>query len=360
MPTKRGTGFVSELDGAPPDFLDRRHFEAVMRPPDQAESLPSWCYTSPAFLAAERERLFRRGWNCIGRADRLTKPGDFAAFTLAGVPTLLLRDQAGVLRAFANSCRHRGTQLLQGEGNCRAIVCLFHGWTYRLDGRLAGAPEMDRTADFREEDNGLLPLRLECRDGFAFLSFDATAPDLDVWLGDFSELHAPWSLADVVIARRRELEVACNWKLYLEVFNEYYHLRRVHPKMLKGVYDSPDPPEPTSGHYVTQFGTNNGSSGLVQGRDDMAMPVIETLAGRNRSGTRYTWLFPGFAFAASRDAVWMHEVYPSAPNRTTTAMTLCFSPAATALPDYAERADAYFKRMDAFRIVRQRRGHRGA
>ena len=340
-----GPAFVG-VECAPSDVLDRQHYEAVVRPWDQAESLAPWCYTSQAFFDAECARVFRRGWNCIGRADRISKSGDYAAFRIAGVPVLLVRDEAGELRAFANACRHRGTQLLRGEGNCRAVICPFHGWTYRLDGRLAGAPQMERTADFRKEDHGLLPIRLACRDGFAFLSFDPDASSLDDWLGDFSDLHAPWCLADMVTARRKEIEVACNWKLYLEVFNEYYHLRSVHAKTLAGMYDSPDPPEPTRGHYVTQFGTNDGSSGLLEDQSDMAMPTIDGLAGRNREGTRYTWLFPGFAFAASKDAIWMHEVYPTAPNRTTAAMTVCFAPAASTLPDYAARAAAYFERLD--------------
>ncbi len=317
-----------------------------MRPAEAAESLPPRCYSSQDFLDLEIERLFRRGWHCVGRADRLSDGESYAAIELAGCPLLLLRDADGTLRAFANSCRHRGTRLLDGDGSCRRIVCPFHGWTYALDGRLIGAPEMEETLDFLKEDYGLLPLRLGTRDGFVFLSLDADAPELEVWLGDFSALHAPWSLGDMVTARRREIEAPCNWKLYLEVFNEYYHLRSVHPRSIAGLFDRPDPPEAVTGQYLTQFGSHEGTAGLLDRHRDLAMPAIESLAGRNRGGTRYTWLMPGFAFAVTTDLLWMHQVTPLAPDRTKVTMTACFPSAAFDLPDYEARAAAYFERLD--------------
>ena len=330
-----------------PDFhLDRRSFEPVMAPPERARSLPPWCYTARAFFEAESVRAFRSAWASVGRADRVAGPGDYAAIELAGVPILLLRDRAGVLRAFANSCRHRGTKLLQGSGNCRAIKCPFHGWSYALDGRLTWAPAMERAEGFDQADYGLVPVRLGVSDGFAFVNLDGTAPELDDWLGDFSALHAPWRFAEMVTARRREFEVACNWKLFLEVFNEYYHLPWVHPRSIGGIYDPPGDPDPVAGQYMTQFGTHEGSSGLLDGDRDRAFPTLETLKGRNRSGTRYTLVFPNLTFAASGDAAWIYDVNPLAPDRTRVAMTCCFSPAAAALPDFAERAEAYLRRLD--------------
>lgn len=325
---------------------DSQLFGKVMQSVEAAESLPPWCYSSREFLDKEIETVFRRGWHCVGRADRLRDSGSYAAIDLAGVPLLLVRDDAGALRAFANSCRHRGTRLLQGDGSCRRIVCPFHSWTYALDGRLIGAPEMEETLDFRKEDYGLVPLRLETRDGFLFLCHDPSAPSLDAWLGDFSELHAPWSLGDMVTARRREIEVPCNWKLYLEVFNEYYHLRSVHPRSIAGLFDRPDPPEAVTGEYLTQFGTHEGTAALLDQHRDLALPTIATLQGRNRGGTRYTWLMPGFAFAVTTDALWMHEVTPLAPDRSKVAMTACFPREAFDLPDFETRAAAYFERLD--------------
>ena len=103
-------------------MLDPKHFANVMKPPLEAESLPAWCYTDPTFHRLEVERIFMKVWNFVGRADLMEKPGDYLATDVAGIPIILIRDDAGDIRAFANSCRHRGTQLLAGEGNCRATI----------------------------------------------------------------------------------------------------------------------------------------------------------------------------------------------------------------------------------------------
>ncbi len=328
------------------EILDRREFERVLRPPSRAESLPAWCYTSQDFLDRELTRVFRPAWASLGRADRLAAPGDYAALELAGVPLLLLRDNSGDLRAFANSCRHRGTKLLEGRGRCRTVTCPFHGWVYGLDGALVHATDMERAEGFERGDYGLLALRLEERDGFVFVNLDGTAPALDAWLGEFSRFHAPWRLGDMASARRREFEVTCNWKLFLEVFNEYYHLKAVHPRSIGGIYHEPDDPEELSGQFVTQFGSHDGSSGLLEADRAMAFPMIAGLEGRNRNGTRYSWVFPNLTFAASSEAIWVYEVSPLAPDRTWVGMTCAFPRATCERADFAERSAAYFERLD--------------
>lgn len=194
-------------------------------PPEQAASLPPACYASAAVAAEETERLFGQGWIGVGRADRLRAPGAYAALEVAGRSVLLLRGRDGRLRAFANSCRHRGARLMDGEGTCRGVRCPFHSWAYRLDGALAAAPRMDGAPGFDRAAYGLSPYAAEERLGFVFLSLAPDPPDLDAALGDFAAVHAPWPLESLVTSRRRTLEVDCNWKAFLEVFNEHYHLR---------------------------------------------------------------------------------------------------------------------------------------
>lgn len=330
------------------DIFNSQHYEKVLRPPEEAETLPPWCYTSPAFYQREVERLFRSSWNCVGREERLPHPGDYFAFELAGVPVVLVRGENGTLRAFANTCRHRGTQLLEGEGNCeRLICCPYHGWSYRLDGKLAGAPEMGKAPCFSKDEYGLIPIRLETRDGFVFINFDAESIGLDSYLGDFSGIFAPYGLGDMRCVRRREYEVACNWKLFIEVFMEWYHIKAVHPGSLDSVnYDRPDPPDKVKGEYVTQFGTHEGTGALLKGRGHTAFPPIATLSGRLLGGTRYALVYPAFIFAASTDSMWSFECYPQGPDRTKYAMNMCFPKSTVERPDFQELARAYFDRWD--------------
>ncbi len=324
----------------------RRQLAGVEPPFESSDTLPPACYTNQDVFDRELETIFYKSWIGIGRADRWKAPGDYATFKVAGVPIIVLRDKDGQLRAFANSCRHRGTQLLEGEGNCRRIACPFHSWTYALDGRLIGAPKMERTRNFDKADYGLVAFRVETGDGFAFVCFDETTPGLDEWLGNFSELHRPWSLADMVSTRRREFDVACNWKAFLEVFNEYYHIPYVHPVSLDGIYDLPDDADEIAGNYATQFGTTRGTGGLLEDAQDEPLPAIETLRGRNRQGTRYSWMFPNMTFAAGTEAIWVYEAYPLAPDRTRVGMTLCFPADTAERPDFEEHARHYYDRFD--------------
>ena len=154
-------------------------------------TLPTACYADPALFGREVNVLFRRSWVSVGRADRCKVPGDFATWNIGGVPVILVRSQSGDLKAFANTCRHRGSLLLKGRGNCSKIRCPFHCWTYDLDGRLIFAPRMKGALGFDPNDYGLAEFQVTVSDGFAFVSLDTGAGDLDQWLGDFPSLHAP-------------------------------------------------------------------------------------------------------------------------------------------------------------------------
>ena len=313
----------------------------------QPVSLPPACYVDEAVALAEQEQLFRGGWFGVGRADQVKAAGDYTVLDVAGHSIILLRDKAGDLRAFANTCRHRAMRLLGGSGNCRGIRCPFHSWAYRLDGSLAAAPHMEGAEGFETADNGLIPYRVEERLGFAFVCLTADAPVLDTVLGDFAKLHAPWPLQSLITTRRNVIEVGCNWKAFLEVFNEYYHLPFVHPDSIGDVYAPPEPPEEVTGAYVTQFGATEGTGGLLQDQQDKALPPMPGLTGREAAGVRYTWVFPNMTFAAGTDALWVYEAYPLGPNRCTVVQTACFPPDTLNTDGAAARVAAYHDRLDA-------------
>ena len=343
-------------------LLDTGELDACARPASQAHSLPPACYRDPAIAEAEVDRLFRRGWIGIGRADQVAGPGDYRTLDLAGTPVILLRDRAGRLRAFANTCRHRGARLLDGAGTCNGIRCPFHSWFYGLDGTLVRAPEMDRAEQFDKADHGLVEYRAEERLGFAFLSFDPNVEPLDTYLGDFAAIHAPWPFETLVTTRQRRLEVDCNWKAFLEVFNEYYHLPFVHPDSIDDVYAPPDPADEVAGAFATQFGSTEGTGGLLQSQQDAVLPAMPGLKGREENGVRYTWVFPNMTFAAGRDALWVYQAYPLGPDRCQVFQTACFPPETVASEGFTQKAALYHDRLDAAldedipALVNQQRG----
>ena len=101
----------------PEDIFNPRHYKRVRLPQLEAETLPPWCYTSQAFYEREVERIFMRYWVFIGRSDCLPDPGDYFTLDPVDVPLIVVRDGDGEVRAFANTCRHRGTRLADGQGN---------------------------------------------------------------------------------------------------------------------------------------------------------------------------------------------------------------------------------------------------
>src|ERR1041385_6134038 len=122
--------------------LNQQTFAGIRKPLATAETLPPWCYTSPEFFDAEVEKIFSRVWNFLGHGDRIPEPGDYFTTKVAKVPLLIARGKDRVVRAFQNTCRHRGTVVAQGEGCTELFSCPYHSWTYDLEGRLDSAPHM--------------------------------------------------------------------------------------------------------------------------------------------------------------------------------------------------------------------------
>lgn len=314
--------------------------------PEGAATLPAVCYTDPEFYALEQAAVFRSGWVGVGRSDRWQNVGDYSAMEIGGVPVVIVRDEGQQLHAYANTCAHRASKIMVGEGNCNRMRCPFHFWTYALDGRLVGAPSMQKTPGFQAEDHGLVEFAITERAGFVMISFETEPPPIDQWFGSFFTVHAPWSFDDLVTARRREFTVDCNWKGFAEVFNEYYHLPYVHPSSIDGIYNDPDPGDEVTGSFATQFGTTQGTGGLLEGDDHNILPVIPGLDGRPATGVRYSWLFPNIMVAAGAEAMWMYEAYPDGPGRVRCAQVVAVPPETLRTDGFSTKIEAYYERFD--------------
>lgn len=324
-----------------------RELAEVSTDGDRSPGIPPACYADDGLLPLERRAIFGRGWIGLGLADQWRTPGAYSAVDLAGVPVIVVRNRAGELKAFANSCRHRGSALLAGSGTCKKIKCPFHWWTYDLDGRLKVYPRMENAAGFDPADYGLVEFPLECRHGLAYVSLDSQPPSIDQWLGDFGRWHDPWRLDELVVTRVREFSVDCNWKAFIEVFNEYYHLPAVHPDSISWMYPDPDPIDDSEGAFATQFGETTAAAALLGDSQSQALPVGPGLEGRQRLGTRYSWIFPNLTFAASQDSLWMYSALPQMAGRCTVTQTIAFPKASTELDDFETRAEHYYRRIDA-------------
>src|ERR687892_458605 len=150
-------------------------------------TLPWSWYVDPNVLRLERERIFRRSWQYVGRTDEIAEPGSFAATRAGPVPVGLVRDGEGTLRAFLNVCRHRGSLVCEGSGKRATLQCPYHAWTYGLDGRLVSAPRADREGGIETEDIGLVSLAVDTWGPFVFVNPDAEAEPLADFLDEVPE-----------------------------------------------------------------------------------------------------------------------------------------------------------------------------
>ena len=324
------------------NLFDPQHYRDVRRPLAEARSLPTWCYTSHEFFAREVDRIFRRVWNFVGRADEIRQPGDYLTLDMFGESIIVVRGEDQTLRAFANTCRHRGTRLLNGAGSCRVISCPYHSWAYALDGKLLGAPDMDKTQGFKREDWGLLALRLELWEGFIFVSLTDEVPDLSSYLGDITQKYASYRFSDMVCTRRKSYEIAANWKLFIENAMEDYHTATVH-RLSIGVQDTVR--EDATGQWDSVH-MESESTIAVLPEDDTTLPHIEGLEGRPASGTYFTVIYPQTFFGSTQDCMWWLQSLPHGPDHTTIEIGSCFPRSTVERPDFEQQVVKYYTRWD--------------
>ncbi|MGA8535070.1 MAG: aromatic ring-hydroxylating dioxygenase subunit alpha [Candidatus Tumulicola sp.] len=202
-------------------------------------SLPRAAYADAAFFERERLAIFEDQWFYAGRVEQLQGVGAFRVVDVAGESVIVVRALDGV-HAHLNLCRHRGSRLLCGEGTVRgAIRCPYHGWAYGLDGTLMATPFVPRNA-VPPDARRLHRVGVECWGGFLFLhlSPDAASREgrtLSAQLGAVPARLARYPLEQLRIARSIHYDVAANWKVLLENYNECYHCAGVHPELCRVV-----------------------------------------------------------------------------------------------------------------------------
>lgn len=202
----------------------------------RAHSLEPHLYTSSYVYAREVETIFRRSWICFGRDDWLPNTGDYFAFERFGEPLVALRDEAGRVRVLSNVCRHRWHRVAEGRGNRRSLQCRYPLWTYALDGRLIGAPQMEGAEGFDRASCRLPELRAESWHGWLYVSFDPQAAPLAEQLAGLARHVAPYRPQTMRSLAPLEYDSPWNWKVMIENFMESYHVKNIHSATLEPAF----------------------------------------------------------------------------------------------------------------------------
>ncbi|HEX4490981.1 MAG TPA: aromatic ring-hydroxylating dioxygenase subunit alpha [Acidimicrobiia bacterium] len=307
---------MSSNGAVAPAPVDPELLRRVLDPTGSGRMLPREAYTDDAVLAWEREQFFARTWLCAGRVSDLREPGERRGARVAGEGVLLVRDARRQLRAFANTCRHRGHELLPCGATAKrnAIHCPYHAWTYSLEGTLQATPRFDPPPGFDPSENGLVPLRVEEWNGWAMVNLSGDAPPLSEHVGALDDLLANYQCADLVSGAMHEYEMAANWKLPIENYHECYHCPAIHPELC---VVSP----PTSGDNYTLPGMFvGGTMDLEPFATTMSMDghsaaaILPGLDARQRREIVYIGLFPNLLISAHPDYVMTHRIDPISPS----------------------------------------------
>jgi choline monooxygenase len=286
-----------------------------------AETLASRFYTDPAILALERERIFRRTWQFVGTLSQpcgevngekrtIADPETYFTFDVAGEPVIVVRDKAGTLRAFSNVCRHRAGPIAQGAGCKNVLNCAYHGWTYTLDGRLIGTPEIDGVEFFDRSTMGMVPLRCETWEQFIFVNFDHGGPSLSDFLGNIPQLACEFSFAGLSVGERRNYVVNCNWKVYVDNYLEGYHIPIVHPGLMKEI-DYPRYRCETFRYHSQQLGPVKAVK-PGDAHDRVYAP------GMGLNEALYFWVFPNLMLNVYPGNVSINLIVPLSRDKTLT------------------------------------------
>ena len=320
----------------PPAPLDAAAVQEALRPFGHSRMLPRAAYTDPAVFAWEQQHFFGGGWACVGYAAQTPAPGDMRAEPAGRGSVLLARGDDGVLRAFANFCRHRGHELLPCGAVTQqsVIICPYHSWTYGLNGTLRAAAGFKNRPGFDADAWGLVELPVAEWHGLVFVDGSGQAGPLADSLGTLEPLVAPYEMERLVVRGRHEYEVGSNWKILTENYHECYHCPMIHPELCKV---SP----PRSGENYAAPGTwVGGWMDLRDGMDTMSLDGTSrgvALRGLDQAGLRtviYVNVFPNILLSLHPDYVMMHRLTPLAPDRTRIECTWAFAPEAAAAEDF--------------------------
>jgi choline monooxygenase len=249
--------------------------------------------------------VFARTWQLVGRASAVASPGDYLTVDVGREPLIVVRDEAGELRVLSNVCRHRAGPVARGSGRRRTFQCGYHGWTYGLDGRLAGTPEFEGVRGFAREQVALPRFRAAAWGGFVFVNLDAGAPALEGFLGAIADETRPLDLERLTFRRRIDYEVACNWKVYVDNYLEGYHIPLVHPGLFREL-DYKAYRVETAGLFSRQHAPLRREGTLFAAGRDGADQAF------------YYWVFPNLMLNLYPGNLQTNLVVPLGPERTLT------------------------------------------
>jgi Rieske 2Fe-2S family protein len=313
-----------------------RYDDAVWAP---RPTLTGADYVSRDVYEEERERIWWGDWICLGRTEEVASPGDYLVRDVAGESIFITRNDEGELHGFYNVCSHRGTKFLDDEPSAghakKAFVCPYHAWTYDLNGRLIGTPNVKEDEHFDRSAFPLHQVAVGSYAGFLFVNFAREPRPLMGALTDGAEsitAFERFKMEELRVGVRIVYEVAANWKIIVENYNECLHCPQIHPELVQVVPlfrfgEVWDEETRDDGNWMMEGATSFTATGQSE------LPKLPGLLPEDYSMYYGSYEFPNLLLNLHPDCVMYYVGFPKGPGHTTVVSEFLFRPETIADPD---------------------------
>lgn len=304
-------------------------------------TLASADYASSDVWAQEKERIWWGDWICVGRTEEVADPGDYIVRDIAGESVFITRNDGGELRAFYNVCSHRGTKFVddvEGTASVRkAFVCPYHAWTFDLNGQLIGSPNVKEDEHFDRSAHPLYGIAVDDYAGFLFLNMTQGTPRplMDALTDGAESITAfeRFKMDELTVGVRLVYEVAANWKIVVENYNECLHCPQVHPELVQVVPlfrfgEVWDEETRDDGNWMVEGATSFTKTGRSE------LPKLPDLLPEDHTMYYGSYEFPNLMLNLHPDCVMYYIGYPKGPNHTTVVSEFLFRPETIVGPDF--------------------------
>jgi phenylpropionate dioxygenase-like ring-hydroxylating dioxygenase large terminal subunit len=310
---------------------------------NEAETLPPDFYTDPEFFEFEKDAVFGHEWLCVGRESWVKAPGDYFTTSHVGEPIVITRTLDGEIMAMSTVCRHRAMLVAEGRGHANSFMCPYHHWTYSLDGKLIGAPEMTRACNFDRRAISLPTFKVEVWLGFIFINFDLDAPPLAPRLADVT---AALERHDIAMAEgpppADPVKFPWNWKVMAENNNDGYHANRLHQGPLHDFIPSalvsfPKLP-PDTGGYFRYNGTLHPDAAFNPTKRAV-FKIFPRLTDEDRNRVLFVVVPPTLTMIAHSDMILLSILHADTVDTMRLERASLFAPGVMHEPLFRERLD---------------------
>jgi phenylpropionate dioxygenase-like ring-hydroxylating dioxygenase large terminal subunit len=340
------------------ESLQNRIVSAAERPLLQGVTFPPKAYTDPDFYEFEVENILKRQWHAVGHVSQTPNPGDYFNLELLGEPMVVVRGKDSQIRVLSRVCPHRGMDVNPTEygrpakGNARFLLCPYHFWSFDLDGRCKGAPEMQRAEGFSRKEVGLAAFRSEVWNGFIFVTFSPDIQPVAEFYRAMGEKVAEWQLDKLEVVAELEWDCPFNWKVMIENFAECYHHLGAHAKTFepmfpaKTCWSEEENPAFTVAHLPL---VRKLADGVREGNSEVRTFLdIPTVAMEHRVEWYVYVGYPTFLLFNAPDRVFWYRVLPDGPQHIKLLTTLMVTPESRKLPDFEERLKSEIDMLKRF------------